>query len=140
MEPGWPRQSVTSLRFIHSRGSTSPSTASSPLSTASLTVFSATDLESQTSSYPCSSCFAPPSLLHKVTEAAERGGCRVARYPASWPSYSGTQLAAPLPFHPIGWPQLLSGSNDILSVAIGAIGKQRPKMRFPVSFSLLTNK
>ena len=37
-------------------------------------------------------------------------------------------------------PRLLSGSNGILSVAGGAIGKQRPKMRFPVSFPSLLNK
>ena len=37
-------------------------------------------------------------------------------------------------------PRLLSGSNGILSVEDGAIGKQRPKMRFPVSFPSLLNK
>lgn len=37
-------------------------------------------------------------------------------------------------------PRLLSGSNGILSVAGGAIGKQRPKMNYPVSFPLLMNK
>ena len=52
----------------------------------------------------------------------------------------GAQLAAPLPLHQIRWPRLLSGSNGILSVAGGAIGKQRPKMRFPVSFPSLLNK
>ena len=52
----------------------------------------------------------------------------------------GAQLVAPLPLHQIRWPRLLSGSNGILSVEDGAIGKQRPKMRFPVSFPSLLNK
>ena len=50
------------------------------------------------------------------------------------------QLAAPLPLHPIGWPRLLSGSNGIFSVAVGAIGKQRIKINYPVSSPSLTNK
>ena len=46
----------------------------------------------------------------------------------------------PLLLHPIGWSRLLSGSNGILSAAIGAIGKQRPKMNYPVSSPSLMNK
>ena len=37
-------------------------------------------------------------------------------------------------------PRLLSGSNGILSVEDGAIGKQRPKINYPVSFPSLLNK
>ena len=60
--------------------------------------------------------------------------------PACRFSHSGAQFAAPLPLHQIRWPRLFSGSNGILSVAGGAIGKQRPKMRFSVSFPSLLNK
>ena len=55
-------------------------------------------------------------------------------------SHSGAQLVAPLPLHQIRRPRLLSGSNGILSVAGGAIGKQRPKINYPVSFPSLLNK
>ena len=117
----------------------SPSTRSASQHPPPPSLSSATDRKSQPSSYPYPSCFAPSFLLHKITEAAERGGRYVARYPASRPSYSGAQLAAP-PLHPIGWPRPLSGSNYILSVVIGAIEKQRLKMNYPVSSSSLMNK
>ena len=93
-----------------------------------------------------SSCSASPFLLHKITEAARYGIRRVALYSTCRPSLPvqladcGAQFAAPLPLHQIRWPRLLSGSHGILSVAGGAIGKQRPKMRFPVSFPSLLNK
>ena len=95
------------------------------------------------SSYPSSGCSASPFLIHKITEASERGGRGT--QPAgsavlSNDSMAGAQLAAPLPLHQIGWPQSLSGSNGSLSVTIGTIGKQRPKMDYPVSSPSLTNK
>ena len=77
-------QSVTSLRFIHSRALPS-STTSSSLSTISLTSHSATDRKSQTYSYPSSSCSASPFLLHKITEATERAAV----------TQRGTQPAGP---------------------------------------------
>ena len=52
---------------------------------------------------------------------------------------AGAQLAAPYP-HPIGWPTASSSSRGTLSVTGGAIGKQRPKMNYPVSSPSLTNK
>ena len=95
------------------------------------------------SSYPLPSCSASSFLFHKNYRSNRAWRTQ---YPASRPScpaqrqHADAQLAAPLPLHPIRWPRLLSGSNGILSVAGGAIGKQRPKMRFSVSFPSLMNK
>ena len=74
-------QNIASLRFIHSRGSTSPSTASSLLSITLPTLPSATSRKSQPSSYPHSSCFALPFFFIKLSKQQS-----VARYPACWPS------------------------------------------------------
>lgn len=88
-----------------------------------------------------SSCFVLPFLLHKITEAAERGGCRVARRqlagPASRPSCNGR------PARPQARGRLsstISRPNGDFSTSSGAIGKQRPKINYPVSFPSLTNK
>lgn len=92
------------------------------------------------------SCPAPPFLLHKITETAERGekdrgGAPSLPTQLFYLTITGrAQLAAPLPLHPIGLLPLLSGSNGILSVAGGAIGKQSMKMNYPVSSPSLTNK
>ena len=57
------------------------------------------------------------------------------------PAVTGrAQLAAPCPFTKSGGCPPASVSRCDLSAAIGAIGKQRPKMRFPVLFPSLTNK
>ena len=101
---------------------------------------------SSCSSYPSSSCFASPFLLHKITEATRYGGRRVALYSTCRPSLPvqladcGRPARRTLAPSPNQVPRLLSGSNGILSVAGGAIGKQRPKMRFSVSFPSLLNK
>ena len=87
-------------------------------------------------------------LLHKITEAARYGIRRVALYSTCRPNLpvqlAGLAIAAPSSPHlapsPNQVPRLLSGSNGILSVEDGAIGNQRPKMRFPVSFPSLLNK
>ena len=96
---------------------------------------------------PLPSCPASPFLLHKITEAKERGGVDRGVVPSLPTQLSYSTIAwrcpacpPPLSFHLIGWPRLLSGSNGIFSVAIGAIGKQRPKMNYPVSSPSLTNK
>ena len=54
--------------------------------------------------------------------------------PARLPARAFRQLACPSPSP----PSPISRCGP--STAIGAIGKQRPKMRFPVSFPSLTNK
>ena len=106
----------------------------------------ATGRESNILQLSFSSCSASPFLLHKITEAAERGeknrgGAPTLPTQLSYSTITGrAQLAAPLLLHPIGWPRLLSGSNGILSVAGGAIGKQSMKMNYPVSSSSLMNK
>ena len=93
-----------------------------------------------------SSCSASPFLLHKITEAARYGIRRVALYSTCRPNLPvqladcGRPARRTLAPSPNQEPRLLSGSNGILSVAGGAIGKQRPKMRFPVSFPSLLNK
>lgn len=87
-------------------------------------------------------------LLHKITEAARYGIRRVALYSTCRPNLpvqlAGLAIAAPSSPHlapsPNQVPRLLSGSNGTLSVEGRAIGKQRPKMRFPVSFPSLLNK
>lgn len=129
-------QSVTSLRFIHSRALPS-STTSSSLSTTSLTSHSATDRKSQTYSYSHSGCFVFPSFFIKLPK--QKSGRPLRSVVPSLPA----QLArGPAPFRwlvcPLPTP-LSPVSRCGPSAAGGAIGKQRPKMRFPVSFSLLTN-
>ena len=97
------------------------------------------------SSYPSSSCSASPFLLHKITEATERAAVtQRGTQPAGPAVAGGAQLArGPAPFRwlvcPLPTP-LSPVSRCGPSAAGGAIGKQRPKMRFPVSFSSLTNK
>lgn len=98
------------------------------------------------SSYLLPSCLASPFLLHKITEAEER-----TRWPRGEAPSLPTQLADPAVAcgHPARRTLAPSsnrvaavffGSNGILSVASEAIGKQRPKMRFPVSSPSLTDK
>ena len=88
-------------------------------------------------SYPAS-----PFLLHKITEAIERGGKDRGGRPASRPSCNRRAPSSPhpCPFIQSGGPRLLSGSNGALSVAGGAIGKQSMKMNYPVSSPSLMNK
>ena len=97
------------------------------------------------SSYPLPSCSASPFLLHKLPKR-ESGADVVPSQPVqlSCPTIAcGAQLAAPLP---PGGPLVLHRfslspiSRCGLSTSSEAIGKQRPKMRFPVSLPSLTNK
>ena len=93
------------------------------------------------SSYPSPSCSTSPFLLHKITETAERGEKDRGRRPASWSSCnSAPSSPRPYPFIQSGGCPPAPVSRCDLSAAIGAIGKQRPKMRFPVLFPSLTNK
>lgn len=97
------------------------------------------------SSYLLPSCSTSPFLLHKITEAEERGGCHVAEHPltdpASRPSCSVRAPSSPHPCpSPNQVPRLFSGSNGILSAAGGTIGKQRPEKNYPVPSPSLTNK
>lgn len=87
--------------------------------------------------------FLLPFLLHKITGAAERGSCVVPSLLAQLvgPAVAGAQLARrPVAACPSPFFSLSPGPNGGPFAAGGAIGKQRPKMRFPVSFSSLTNK
>lgn len=93
-------------------------------------------------SYPSTSCSASPFLLHKITEAEERGGCHVAWYPACWSNYSvrvPSSPAGPTPRWP-ACPPLPLISKCGPSTSSGAIGKQRPKIRSPVPSPSLMNK
>lgn len=82
-------------------------------------------------------------FINYRSRRAWRLSCGMA--PACRPSCSGRRPAhrRPAPFRwlvcPLPTP-LSPVSRCGPSAAGGTIGKQRPKMRFPVSFSLLTNK
>ena len=139
-------QSAASLRFIHSRRFTllPPCPAHSRLPHSPPP--SATSQKSQTSSYPCPSCPTFPSFFIKLPKRQSRSVAVVA--------WRGTQLAGPavavrparsqaraLPVVACPLPSPLPPvSGCALSAAEETIGKQRPKMRFPVSSSSLTNK
>ena len=89
-------QSVTSLRFIHSRALPS-STTSSPLSTTSLTSHSATDRKSQTYSYSHSGCFVFPSFFIKLPKQKSGSivdSCRRSSLPTQ-PAGPASRLRAP---------------------------------------------
>ena len=107
---------------------------------------SVTGRESKTLQLSLPSCPASPFFLHKITEAEERGeknrgGAPTLPTQLSYSTITGrAQLAAPCPFTKSGGCPPASVSRCDLSAAIGAIGKQRPKMRFPVLFPSLTNK
>ena len=137
-------QNITSLRFIHSRAPPLPPPRLA-YPRLSYSRFSPPRIRRVALQLSLLQLFRPSFLLHKITEAAERGGCRVARYPACWPSQPAQLQREPSSPHPCPFTQsgsllLLFGSNGILSVAIGAIGKQRLKMNYPVSSSSLMNK
>ena len=93
-----------------------------------------------------SSCSASPLLFHKITEATERGG-RGAQ-PAGPAVLFNDSMRAPSSPHPCPsrWPvcpppfSLSPVSRCGPSTSSEAIGKQRPKMKFPVSFPSLMNK
>ena len=119
-------QSVTSLRFIHSRAL--------PLSPPHLVHArlprlrpSATDRKSQPPSYPHSSCSASPFLLHKITEAAERkrsGQLPLFQLadPASRSSCSGAP-SSPAGLCPPGGPLVLHRLRFLRS--LGAVPPRR---------------
>ena len=98
------------------------------------------------SSYPLSSCSASPFLFHKITEATERGGRGT--QPAGPAVLSNDSMRAPSSPHPCPsrWPacsppfSLSPVSKCGSSTSSEAIGKQRPKMNYPVSLPSLTNK
>ena len=93
------------------------------------------------------SCSAPPFLLYKLPKRKSGREEQLLLFwpagPASLPSYRGAQLAALMPSR---WPacsppfSLSPVSRCGSSTSSEAIGKQRPRMRFPVSFPPLTNK
>ena len=93
------------------------------------------------------SCPASPFLLHKITEAEERGGKGRGGHLACRPScptqrQHGARPARqpPLLLHPIEWRPPAPVSRCALSTSSEAIGKQEPKMNYPVSSPSLTNK
>ena len=98
------------------------------------------------SSYLRPSCSASPFLLHKITEAEERGGRGT--QPAGPAVLSNDSMRAPSSPHPCPsrWPacpppfSLSPVSRCGPSTSSEAIGKQRPKMNYPVSSPSLTNK
>lgn len=147
-------QGITSLRstsLIHSRHSTSPPPHHSILSPS-------TQPHQPTSSsvgrhVPPSSCPSYPSpavlllpsfFINYRSSRAEAQWTSRGMVPSLLAQLAGPAVAAPSSSHPCSSPnqvpRLLSGSNGILSAAIGTIGKQRLKMNYPVSFSSLTNK
>ena len=82
-----------------------------------------------------------PFFFIKLLKQQSVEGRTVAGAQLADPAVTGrAQLAAPLLLHPIGWPPPAPVSRCDLSTAIGAIGKQRPKMRFPVLFPSSLNK
>ena len=142
MEPGWPRPGhcFAQLHFIHSRAL--------PLHPPRLARFRLSHLRpplhhgSGRAALQLSlrQLSRPFFLLHKITER-KRSDCRVARYPASRPSCSGTQLARrPMPSRWPACPPPSPVSRCGPSAAGGAIEKQRPKMNYPISSSSLMNK
>lgn len=98
------------------------------------------------SSYLRHSRSASSFLLHKITEAEERGWKNRGGAPTlpTQLSYSTITWRRPARRHPC--PFIQSGGrgppspNDILSAADEAIGKQSMKMNYPVSSPSLTNK
>ena len=86
-----------------------------------------------------------PSLFHKITEAEESGR---GTQPAGPAVLSNDSMRAPSSPHPCSsrWPacpppfSLSPASRCGPSTSSEAIGKQRPKMNYPVSFPSLPNK
>ena len=92
------------------------------------------------------SCSASPFLIHKITEASERGGRSTQL--AGPAVLSNDSMRAPSSPHPCPsrWPacsppfSLSPVSRCGPSTSSEAIGKQSPKIRFPVPSPSLTNK
>ena len=82
----------------------SPSTRSASQHPPPPSLSSATDLESQTSSYPYPSCFALPSFFIKLPKRQSVAVVAWRGIQLAGPAVAGAQLTAPLPLHPIGWP------------------------------------
>lgn len=85
-----------------------------------------------------------PSFFIKLLKR-QSGSVVVAWYPACWPSQSAQLQRRPArrilaPSSNQMAALRFSGSNGILSVAIGTIGKQRHKMNYSVSSSSLMDK
>ena len=106
---------------------------------------SATNRESNILQLSFPSCSASLFLLHKLPKQQSMAdGVPSQPTQLSYPTIAcGAQLAAPLPSR---WPacsppfSLSPVSRCGLSTSSEAIGKQRPKMNYPVSFPSLPNK
>ena len=83
-----------------------------------------------------------PSFFIKLPKRKSVEGRTGEERPACRPSCNRRAPSSPhpCPFIQSGGPRLLSGSNGALSVAGGAIGKQRPEKNYPVPSPSLTNK
>lgn len=106
---------------------------------------SATNRESDASSYLSPAVSLLPSFFIKLPKQKSVEGRTVAGAQLADPAVlSNDNRARParrtLASSSNRWPQLLSGSNGILSVAGGAIGKQSMKMNYPVSSPSSLNK
>ena len=75
------------------------------------------------SSYLLPSCSASSFLIHKITEATERGGCHVAERPACRPSCSVRAPSSPAGPRPSGSSLVLHRLH--LLPALGAVHPQR---------------
>ena len=106
---------------------------------------SATERESNILQLSLPSCSALHSFFIKLPKRQSVEGRTVAKRPAcrpSCPTHAGAQLAAPLPRWP-ACPPLFSFSPVSRcgsSTSSGAIGKQRPRINYPVPSSSLMNK
>lgn len=144
MEPGWPRPECifappppTIVSIL------SPSTCSASPHPSQPSLPAATDRESNILQLSLPSCPAPPFLLHKIPEVAERTWRMAVVVPANRSSYTvqrRAQLAATLAPSSNRVAAALPGSKCNLSAASGAIGKQRLKMNYSVSLSSLMDK
>ena len=91
-------QSAASLRFIHSRALSLPPPHLAHSRLPRLRpIPSATDRKSQTSSYPCSSCFALPFFFIKLPKQQSVAVAAWRGIQLAGPAVAGTQLAAPCP-------------------------------------------
>ena len=138
-------QSITSLNFIHSRALPSFYYVQTTLDYLAYVPLPRHVSEDPALQLSLLQLFCPSFLLHKITEAAKWERRIVIAVLACRPSQPAQLQRAPSSPHPCPFTQsdsllLLSGSSDILSVAIGAIGKQRLKINYPVSSSSLMNK
>ena len=91
-------QSVTSLRLLSPSFSLSFPPPAPPAIILHRLLPSATYRKSQTSSYPCSSCFVLPSFFIKLPKQKSVAVVAWRSVQLANPAVAGTQLAAPCPF------------------------------------------